>query len=116
MLRVDGVVVCCTLSRHDCSVVGGCKSFTINPPSQLPDCCLRKDHGGLWLSSRGLGWASVYSGGGDAGCLVACFDLFVFEPVRFALLFRLFSVFGFWHRVIGGSSFWTGLGVCSGGS
>jgi len=26
--------------------------------------------------------------------LVACFVLFVFELVRFALLFRLFSVFG----------------------
>jgi len=37
--------------------------------------------------------------------LVACFDLFVFELVRFVLLFRLFSVFGFWRRVIGGSSF-----------
>jgi hypothetical protein len=40
--------------------------------------------------------------------LVACFDLFVFELVHFALLFCLFSVFGFWYRVIGGSSFWTG--------
>jgi len=40
--------------------------------------------------------------------LVACFDLFVFELVRFALLSRLFYVFGFWHRVIGGSSFWRG--------
>jgi len=39
--------------------------------------------------------------------LVACFDLFVFELVRFALLFHLFSVFGFWHQVICGSSFWT---------
>jgi hypothetical protein len=37
--------------------------------------------------------------------LVACFDLFVFELVRFALLFCLFSVFGLWHQVIGGSSF-----------
>ena len=33
--------------------------------------------------------------------LVACFDLFVFMLVRFALLFHLFSVFGFWHRVFG---------------
>jgi len=49
------------------------------------------------------------------GDLVACFE-FVFELVRFALLFCLFSVFGFWHRVLGGSRFWTGLGVCSGGS
>jgi len=48
--------------------------------------------------------------------LVAYFDLFVFELVHFTLLFRLFSVSVFWHRVIGGSSFWTGLGVCSGGS
>jgi len=48
--------------------------------------------------------------------LMACFDSLVFELVRFALLFRLFSVFGFWHWVIGGSSFWLGLGVCSGGS
>lgn len=39
--------------------------------------------------------------------LVACFDLVVFELVRFALLFRFFTVFGLWHRVIGGSSFWT---------
>jgi len=39
---------------------------------------------------------------------VACLVLFVFELVRFALLFRLFSVFGLWHRVFGGSSFWTG--------
>jgi len=48
--------------------------------------------------------------------LVAHFDLFVFELVCIALLFHLFSVFGCWHRVIGGWSFWTGLGVCSGGS
>jgi len=27
----------------------------------------RKDRGGLWLSSRVLGCAPVYSGGGDAG-------------------------------------------------
>ena len=40
--------------------------------------------------------------------LVACFDLFVFELVRFVLLFHIFYVFGFWHRVFGGSSFWTG--------
>jgi len=40
--------------------------------------------------------------------LVACFDLFVFELVHFALLFRFFSVFGFWHQVFGGSCFWTG--------
>jgi len=40
--------------------------------------------------------------------LVAWFDLFVFELVRFALLFRFFSIFGFWHRVFGGLSFWTG--------
>jgi len=32
---------------------------------------------------------------------VACFDLFMFELVRFTLLFRLFSIFGFWHRVFG---------------
>jgi len=38
MLRVDGVVVCRTLSIHDRSVAGGCRSFTINPPSsQLSD-------------------------------------------------------------------------------
>jgi len=39
----------------------------------------RKDRGGLWLSSRGLGCAPVYSGGGDAGW----FDgLFCFVCVR----------------------------------
>jgi len=48
--------------------------------------------------------------------LVAWFDSFVFELVRFALLFRCFSVFGFWLWVFGGSCFWTGYGVCSGGS
>jgi len=37
MLRVDGVVVCRTFSRPDCSVANGCRSVTINPPSQLPD-------------------------------------------------------------------------------
>jgi len=48
--------------------------------------------------------------------LVACFDSFVFELVRFVLLFYLFFVFGFWHWIFGGSSFWSGLGVCFGGS
>ena len=38
MFHVDVVVVCCNLSLPDCSVVDGCRSFTINPPSsQLPD-------------------------------------------------------------------------------
>ncbi|RHN45664.1 hypothetical protein MtrunA17_Chr7g0233791 [Medicago truncatula] len=32
---------------HDCSVARGCSSFTINPPSQLPDRCRRKDRGGF---------------------------------------------------------------------
>jgi hypothetical protein len=32
---------------HDCSVAGGCSSFTINPPSQLSDRCRRKDRGGI---------------------------------------------------------------------
>jgi len=73
MFRVDGVVVCCTFSRPDCSVAGECRFFTINPPSQLPDHCRRKDCGGLWLSSRGLGCAPVYSGGGDVGCFGCLF-------------------------------------------
>jgi len=37
--------------------------------------------------------------------LVTCFDFFVFELVRSALLFRLSSVFGFWHRVLVGRVF-----------
>ena len=50
MLRVDGVFVCCTLSLPDCSIVGGCRSFTIDPPSsQLPNCS----------SSQGLWWFVV---------------------------------------------------------
>jgi len=47
---------------------------------------------------------------------VACFGLFMFEVDRFALLVQLFSVLWIWHRNNGETSFWKGLGVCSGGS
>jgi len=73
MFRVDRVVVCCTFSHPDCPVAGGCRSFTINPPSHLPDRCRRKDCGGLWLSSRGLVCAQVYLGGCDACCFGGLF-------------------------------------------
>jgi len=46
---------------------------------------------------------------------VACFGLFLFELVRFALLFQLFYVFEFGIGIMVGQV-WTGLGVCSGGS
>ena len=47
--------------------------------------------------------------------LVACFDLFVFELVRFVLLFRFFSCLwilasGYWWV-----EFFDRLSVCSGG-
>lgn len=45
---------------------------------------------------------------------VACFGLFLFELVRFALLFHLFSVFEFGIGIMAGRV-WTDLGVCYGG-
>jgi len=47
--------------------------------------------------------------------LVACFGLFLFELVQFALLFHLSSVFKFGMGILVGRV-WTGLGVCFGGS
>jgi len=57
--------------------------------------------GGLWLSSRGLGCAPVYSGGGDAGWFGGLFWLFVFELVRFALLSLDFGIGLLVGRVFG---------------
>ena len=47
--------------------------------------------------------------------LVACFGLFLFELVQFALLFHLSSIFKFGMGKLVGRV-WTGLGVCFGGS
>ena len=47
--------------------------------------------------------------------LVACFDMFRFELVRFVLLFHLFSIFEFGIGLLV-CRVWTGLGVYSGGS
>jgi len=38
---------------------------------------------------------------------VACFGLFMFELIRFALLFHLFYVLRIWRMDNGGPSFWT---------
>jgi len=72
MLRVDGVVVCCTLSLPDCSAgAGPSRLIFLLHKTWIFRCC--KDCGGLWLPSRGLGCAMVYSGGGDAGCFGGLF-------------------------------------------
>jgi len=65
----------------------------------------RKDHGSLWLSSRGLGCARDNSCGGDACWFGGLFWFICVQAGSLCATVLAFSVFRFWHRVLVGRVF-----------